>query len=62
MVDKIYGMQTGLGLWEFGGPPHQRVNLREYFQKIFHAEKELIWLLVHFLAQNEALTTQCAIQ
>ena len=31
-----------------------RVNLSAYFQKIFGAEKELIWLLAHILAQKEA--------
>ena len=38
-----------------------RVNLSAYFQKIFGAEKELIWRLVHSLAQKEALK-QWAIQ
>ena len=32
-----------------------RVNLNAYFQKIFDAEKELIWLLAHILTQKEAL-------
>ena len=37
-----------------------RVN-SAYFQKIFGAEKELIWRLAHILAQKEALK-QWAIQ
>ena len=37
------------------------MNLSAYFQKIFDAEKELIWRLVHILAQKEALK-QLAIQ
>ena len=38
-----------------------RVNLSASFQKIFDAEKELFWLLVHVLVQKEALK-QWAIQ
>ena len=32
-----------------------RVNLSAYFQKIFGAEKELIWFLAHILAQKGAI-------
>ena len=38
-----------------------RVNLNAYFQKIFGAEKELIWFLAHILAQKGAIK-QWAIQ
>ena len=41
-----------------------RVNLNDYFQKIFGAEKGLFWFLVHVLVHKEALkqwVIQCLI-
>ena len=45
----IFGVQVMSGLCK------ARVNLSAYFQKIFGAGKELIWLLVYILVQKEAL-------